>query len=109
MMKKLSLLILAFSLSCNTLPTSRCASTNVMRSFKNVNELLEVANTGQWASLEISIFVLNSIVVSRDSVDALIKTHHNHKIISVQNLIGATGNQLDGNPMRIIVIESCVE
>lgn len=72
-MKKLSLLMLAFSLSCNTLPTRRCTSTNVMTSFQNIDELVEVANTPQWTSIEIGIFVLNSVVVSRDSVNALIK------------------------------------
>lgn len=93
-------LLFVFLLSCKAQKVENCPDTVKYLKFDSFSEMVKYTENEK---NKIGVIVLNGIIVTKDSVNVLLKKWKNYKIISVKSLKGASGEYLN----RVIVIETC--
>jgi len=77
--------------------------------FISIEELINYTNTSDFEkSRPIDLFILNNVIVSKDSIVHLLTKFKENKITLVKSVVSSQGNQFDGITHRNIIIQSCV-
>ena len=72
--------------------------------FNTLDEMISYANKSK--NLVIDIYVLNDIIVSKDSMSNFITQPKKRKLKEVIALNGPCGKTLDGEPCRVLIVIS---
>ncbi|HET8809160.1 MAG TPA: hypothetical protein VFM65_02730 [Flavobacteriaceae bacterium] len=94
-------LLFVFLLSCKAQKVENCPDTDKYLKFDSFSEMVKYTENEK---NKIGVVVLNGIIVTKDSINILLKKWKNYKIISVEDIKGPSG---EGNLMTVIAIEAC--
>lgn len=106
-MRKIVLIMgILASFSCKAPKLKSCndIQLNPNFQFENIADLMNYANPNK---IPVKMYILNGVVISKDSLNIFLQKDTLYNIIEVDGLIDASMDVLDGPAESVIVVKTC--